>query len=83
MDFLAPESPACSTPWQVISNAPELSFLATAALKAGLISAQPCPECKIRQRKSLCPTAHVNTASPVRSCEPSATASSAVEESQE
>ena len=41
MDFLAPESPACRTPWQVISGAPELSFLTTAALQAGLTSARP------------------------------------------
>ena len=39
MDFLAPESPVCRTPWQVISTTPELSFLVTAALQAGLTSA--------------------------------------------
>ena len=43
MDFLAPESPACRTPWQVISTTPELSFLATAALQAGLTSAPSLP----------------------------------------
>ncbi|KAK9836262.1 hypothetical protein WJX81_000322 [Elliptochloris bilobata] len=38
VDFLSPESPVCRTPWQVISNAPGLSFLSNAVLKAGLTS---------------------------------------------
>lgn len=41
LDFLSPESPVCRTPWQVISNTPQLSFLTTATLHAGLSSALP------------------------------------------
>lgn len=39
MDAFSLESPACRTPFQVISTAPELSFFTEALLQTGLTSA--------------------------------------------